>query len=150
MHPPSKKTPILRILIVGLFFLIAIGALAVFGYYIFQLSVNIYEHASFVVFNKGAMYMFGVGSTSGLLTYFLVHEILEKKISPSFNKKASFIGAAFVASIFIIPQLIHYGVQRYINHIKYEYCPEQSDSWLHAQNFVYTSNKNNCLTFNRE
>ncbi len=149
MQGVEKNSLILQVLIVAFFFLFAIGSLAVFGYYAFQLSVNIFSQSDFVVFNKGAMYMFGTGLSSGLLTYFFIYEILKKEISASFNKKATYVGLAFVGSIFILPQLADYEVHKFIDHIGYVYCPEQSYRWLHAQNLVFASDENSCVNFNK-
>ncbi len=149
MNGTQKPSLILQVLIVAFFFLFAIGSLIVFGYYAFLLFENIISQSDFIVFNKGSMYMFGVGLSSGLLTYFFIYEILKKKISASFNKKSTYIGLVFIGSIFIFPQLADYWIHKYINHIGYAYCPEQSYRWLHAQNLVFASDENICGSFNK-
>ena len=150
MQDDNKKSPGLQILIVVFFLLLSSGLLAVFVYYSFLLFSAILSGSDIIAFNKGAVYMLGAGLISALLTYFLIYEIIKKNISDSFNKKSKYIGLAFIGSVFLVPQLAEYGVNKYTESIGYMYCPEQSYRWLHAQNLVFTSNREICVNSNKE
>ena len=93
--------------------------------YAFQLTLDLLHKEDVIAFNKGAMYMLGVGLSGGLLIYFMIYEIIYGKISESFNKKATRLAFIFMGSIFIFPQIIDFRVRQYIGHTGYVFCADQ-------------------------
>ncbi len=87
MEVKDTEKNLLKYLTVIVFALFAVGALLVFGYYALHTVVDLIYMESVIEFNKGAMYMLGVGLSAGLLTSFMIYEIQNRKISESFNKK---------------------------------------------------------------
>ncbi|MCL7422012.1 MAG: hypothetical protein M8364_14020 [Methylobacter sp.] len=148
MQGDSKQSIWLKLLTVVVFILFSAGSLAAFGYYAFQLILDLLHKEEVIAFNKGAMHMLGVGLSGGLLIYFMIYEIIYGKISESLNKKATRLAFIFMGSIFIFPRIIDYGVRQYIGHTGYVFCADQSHRWLHAQNLVFASNEEACTKFN--
>ncbi|NMM42378.1 hypothetical protein [Pseudoalteromonas arctica] len=128
-----------------LFILISFFALGVFGYFTFTLIFSILSESEIIRFDKGAMYMLGVGLTSGLLSFFMVYEILNKKVSASLNKKSIRPALIFLGSIFVVPQLAGLAVDYYVESVGYVYCKEQSSQWLQNQTLIFASNEYSCL-----
>lgn len=124
--------------------LFAICALLAFGYYAFDVSISLILKKEIIEFNKGAMYMLGVGLGAGLLVIFMIHELTGKKISNSYNKKATKFALISIGLIFIFPQLADYIVSSKFRSMDYVFCEEKSYRWLHAQNKVYGVNVDAC------
>ncbi len=148
MEVKDTERNLLKYLTVIVFALFAVGALLAFGYYALHTVVDIIDMKSVIEFNKGAMYMLGVGLSAGLLTFFMIYEIQNRKISESFNKKATRLALIFIGSIFIFPQIVDYGVHQKIKSIGYVFCAKQSYSWLHVQNKVFGLNEVACMQLN--
>jgi len=140
----------LKLSTVVIFTLFSVGAIFAFGYYSFLLMLDLFNSEDIIAFNKGAMYMLGVGLSSGLLTYFMIYEIIKREISESFNKRATLLSLIFMASIFIFPQIVDYGIRQYINHIGYIFCTDKSYRWLHAQNLVFATNEETCVKYDSD
>ncbi len=144
MEVKDTQRNLLKYLTVFVFALFAMGALLAFGYYAIHTVVDLVYMESVIEFNKGAMYMLGVGLSAGLLTSFMIYEIQNRKISESYNKKATHLALIFIGLIFIFPQIVDYGVRQKIKSIGYVFCAKQSYSWLHAQNKVFGLNEAAC------
>ncbi len=127
-----------------IFALFAICALLAFGYYAYDVSISLISKKEVIEFNKGAMYMLGVGLGAGLLVIFMIHELTGKKISDSYNKKATKIAFISIGLIFVFPQLADYIVNSKVRSMDYVFCEEKSYRWLHAQNKAYGVNVDAC------
>ncbi|MFA7556116.1 MAG: hypothetical protein WCY88_17875 [Spongiibacteraceae bacterium] len=127
-----------------IFALFAICALLAFGYYAFDVSISLISKKEIIEFNKGAMYMLGVGLGAGLLVIFMIHELIGKEISNAYNKKATKCALISIGLIFIFPQLADYIVSSKFRSMDYVFCEEKSYRWLHAQNKVYGANVDAC------
>jgi len=130
------------------FALFAICSLMAFGYYAYDVSMSLISKKEIIEFNKGAMYMLGVGLGSGLLVIFMIHELTGKKISSSYNKKATKFALISIGMIFVFPQLADYFVSSKVEKMDYVFCEEKSYRWLHVQNKVYGVNENTCSSIN--
>ncbi len=144
MVKPKKNPFIIQVPTAILFILITLSALIIFCYFTYILIAGIFTGSDIIIFNKGAMYMLGVGLTSGLLSFFMLYEIFNKEISASLNKKSTRPALIFICSIFVIPQLAGFAVNGYVESIKYVYCSEKSSHWLQNQNLIYANNKLTC------
>lgn len=144
MDKPKKSSFLIQVPTVLLFILIALSALIIFGYFTYVLMSGIFTGSDLIIFNKGAMYMLGVGLTSGLLSFFMLYEIFNKEVSASLNKKSTRPALIFVCSKFVIPQLAGFAVNEYIKSIEYVYCAEESSHWLQNQNLIYANNELTC------
>ncbi len=92
--------------------------------------------------------MLGVGLGSGLLVIFMIHELTGKKISSSYNKKATKFALISIGLIVVFPQLADYIVSSKVGKMDYVLCEEKSYRWLHAQNKVYGFNSDTCSNIN--
>ena len=133
-----------KILVAAVFLLLGVAALFAFSYKLVSLIDNIASHSKIIVFDKGAMYMFGVGMTTGFLVFLMIYEILQKKITARLNKIATYVGTGFLGLIFLFPMGAGFVVQGYIDNIGYVYCSKQSSRWLHAQTLVYAASEADC------
>jgi hypothetical protein len=147
MKEQTKKVTPTKCATVFVFTLFAIGALLAFGYYAIDVSVSLLSQKEIIEFNKGSMYMLGVGLGAGLLVVFMIHELSGKEISDSYNKKSTKAALIFIGLILVFPQLADYVVSLKVRSIDYIYCENQSYRWLHVQNKVYGSNINACNNF---
>lgn len=126
------------------FALFAIGALFAFGYYTFDVSIGLISKKDIIEFNKGAMYMLGVGLGAGLLVIFMIYELTGREISSSYNKRATKIALISIGLIFLYPQIADYIVSSKVGSMDYIFCEDQSYRWLHVQNKVYGINADAC------
>ncbi len=136
-----------RYITVFLFSLFSISTLLAFGYYAFNTFLDFLYAKNIIEFNKGAMYMLGVGLSAGLLVMFMIHELQGKEISGTYNKKATRLAFIFIGIVFIFPQIVDYVVSYKIKNLGYVYCQNQSYRWLHAQNKVFGTNLVVCEQF---
>jgi len=88
---------------------------------------------------KGAYYLLGGGLVLILMVVgFAYPKIISKPMTSNMEK--AFI-IAFVGSfilIFLLPNLIHYIVDDYLQDKKYFICESKSKQWLHNKTIVYT------------
>jgi len=148
MGDHAKNVTPAKYVTVIVFALFAICSLLAFGYYAFDVTISLILKKEIIEFNKGAMYMLGVGLGSGLLVIFMIHELTGKKISNSYNKKATKFALISIGMIFVFPQLADYIVSSKVEKMDYVFCEEKSYRWLHAQNKVYGVNAGTCSNIN--
>lgn len=144
----TKNVTPAKCVTVIVFSMFAICSLLAFGYYAFDVTISLMSKKEIIEFNKGAMYMLGVGLGSGLLVIFMIHELTGKKISNSYNKKATKFALISIGLIFVFPQVADYIVSSKIGKMDYVFCEEKSYRWLHAQNNVYGVSADTCSNIN--
>jgi hypothetical protein len=144
MEEHTKTVTPAKCVTVIIFALFAICAFLAFGYYAFDVSISLISKKEIIEFNKGAMYMLGVGLGAGLLVIFMFHELTGKKISNSYNRKATKFALISIGLIFVFPQLADYIVSTKVISMDYVFCKEKSNRWLHLQNKVYGVNVDAC------
>jgi len=116
-----------------------------FGYYALNVSISLVSGWDIIEFNKGAMYLLGVGLGAGLLVLFMIHELSGKEISNSYNRKATRLASVFIGLIFVFPQLVDYAVSSRVISIGYVFCENSSYRWLHVQEKVFGINADACV-----
>lgn len=137
MGEQKKTVTPAKCITVIIFALFAICAFLVFGYYAVDVSVSLISKKEIIEFNKGSMYMLGVGLGTGMLVVFMIHELIGKKISKSYNTKATRFALLSIGLIFVFPQFSDYLVSSKVRSMDYIFCEEKSYQWLHVQNKVY-------------
>jgi len=147
MNDDFQKNTISKYATVFVFALICVGALIAFGIYGYNVAYDLIRREELVEFNKGAMYMLGVGLSSGLLVTFMIHELIGKEISKSYNKKATRSALIFIGLIFVFPQIADYVILYKVKNAGYVFCENRSYRWLHAQNKVFAVDASTCETF---
>jgi len=150
MKTNLKNSLLLKLPAITFFLLLTISSLIWFSYNIFHLLISVINHSDIIVFEKGATYMLGCGLGLGLLSFFMIYEmLLKKKITTALNKLATRLAIAFLAIMVILPQVTSFLVHQYVDNLGYIYCPEQSYHWLHNQSFIFAADINTCASFER-
>ena len=130
----------------ALFFCTAtISSLTWFAISLFNLITEINNRNPVIEFDKGAMYMFGVGMGLLFLSIGVVTRgVLLKKMSPkreSVLLKGTIIGMVIMIAL---PQIVHYSVNRIINRDNYFVCEAMSYRWVMYKKYVYTDSQGTC------
>lgn len=144
MEGRSAKNALPKYVTVVVFALLSICAILAFGYYAVDVILDLILRRDVIAFNKGAMYMLGVGAGLGLLVIFMVWELSGKTMSSSGNKKATQLALASLVLMVVLPQAADYLISRSLGSSNYVYCERESYRWLHAQSKVYTSSARVC------
>jgi hypothetical protein len=148
MEDHTKINTLSRYATVFVFSLFAIAALLAFGYYALDITISLLFKKDIIEFNKGAMYMLGVGLGAGLLVIFMIHELSGREISKSYNKKATNFALISIGLIFVFPMITDYVVTLKVKSIDYVYCENLSYRWLHVQSKVYGITADACENVN--
>lgn len=122
-----------------------------FIYSVYDLTLNIINEAQVITFNKGSMYMFGVGIGLFFLLIGLVQKGLFKKDLS--EKKESFLIRGSVIGIivmFSLPIVVDYFVEQKIRKENYVVCSDMSYQWFLYKKFVYTSSNQTCVELVRQ
>ena len=134
--PASKWIVILTTLSFGI---IGIGALYIAVDATISLITGIYNFQDNIEFNKGALYLYGVGL---ILLIFVVGIIytnyLKKNISSHANKIIGKAVLVFLLITFFLPQIVHYTTANYLENRGYQVCEARSKQWLHVRTIVYS------------
>ena len=98
-----------------------------------------------ISFNKGAYYMLGAGLGAGALTIGIVASFwLGKMLSQKTVGILMKIAIGSIGLMFVLPHLVHYGVDRYLSNAGYEVCESASHQWLHSRTIVYVKSAEIC------
>ncbi len=143
----SLPKKILSIAFVGM---ISISTLLGFAYYLHQLVIDILVQADLIVFEKGAMYFLGCGLGIGGGVVLLVADVMRKELSQQAHKKVARLLIFFFGLAFVLPQVMDFGVHRYIERINYVHCEDQSHQWFHARTYVFATDLTTCTTYRSE
>ncbi len=139
-----------KILGIAFFIVISISALYWFFHVIQQLTSDLLKQTDLIVFDKGAMYLLGVGGGIGVLTVFLIADAMKKELSHEVHKRATRILLLILGLTFVLPQVMDFGVHRYIERINYVHCEDQSHQWFHAHTYVFATDLTTCTTYRSE
>lgn len=97
-------------------------------------------------YNKGIFYLPGVGLGSLVLIFVIIYEsVLRKPLTQKIASRCTRIAIGSVVVIFVLPQLVGYGVDEYFSRIEYQVCDEVSHQWLHSQTIVYARDQSVCV-----
>lgn len=151
MQSEPQSSFLVRLLCVAFFFILTIAALAWFVISTADFITQIRLNAAVIAFDKGAVYMLGIGLGLLLLTAGGVVQGLLGKSLPS--KYESLLGKGFVISIlllFLLPHAVHYGVSQYTQKQHYTLCNEATYRWFLYSKFYFTNNASGCDALIRE
>jgi len=101
--------------------------------------------SSVILFDKGALYMLGVGIGLAVLTYAVLHEvILKRPLTDKFSKIMNIGALTSIIVMIIFPQVIHYPVEQLLEKRGYKICNQASYQWFLYRRIVYTSSPEIC------
>ncbi len=128
-----------------LFVSLSLGALVWFGWSLFQMITQIASNSPIILFDKGALYMLGVGIGLSVLTYVALHEvILKRPLTKKMSKKINMSALVSLITLIIFPQIVHYPVERFLENRNYKICEQASYQWLLYRKIVYASSFEVC------
>ena len=141
----SQPSALARFSALLVFSSLTLAAFAWFGWSAFRFCTQIVENASAIFFDKGALYMFGAGSGLAVLTFGGLYEGILRL--PLTEKVAKRITNALIGSIivmFVLPQIVHYPVERFLEGRGYKICDQASYQWFLYRRIVYVSTSEVC------
>lgn len=95
--------------------------------------------------DKGSYYLFGGAiAIAALMVDGVYTSILNKELTDKLRKILTRIIIVGLLLIFILPQVLHYGLKSYLNAQGYIYCEFNSQQWLHVDSLEYR-NDGKCL-----
>lgn len=145
MEHPNRPSALLRYGGLLLFASLSLAALAWFGWSIIQIITQIRSNTAVILFDKGAVYMLGVGMGLLVLTYGILHEvILGLALTKRVTKRINISALISIIVLFIVPHLVHYLVEHALNERDYIICDQASYQWLLYRRIVYVSNFEDC------
>lgn len=139
---PSLKTKIISL---TFFVILAAGSFLWFGISIVSLYHQLHFQEAIVAFDKGAIYMLGVGV--GLLLLIgggVLQGFLGREPGAAAEKIFKW-GMVFSLTLTIaLPQLVHYWVDHSAKTQKYEVCGEAGYQWLMYRKIYYADSRDSC------
>ena len=136
---------LVRLLSIAFFSILTLAALAWFFISLVGLISQFHLRDPVIGFDKGSMYMFGIGLGLLLLTIGGVMQgMLGQELS---QKKETLFKRGIVISLilmFSFPQLTNYLVDKYAYSHHYRICTDVTDRWLLYSKFYYTESKEAC------
>jgi hypothetical protein len=143
----ENATPSLpaKIISLAFFVVLAAGSLLWAGISIVSLYRQLHFHEAIVAFDKGAMYMLGVGIGLLLLVGGGILQGLLGREPDAAVKKIFKWGIVFSLTLMIaLPQLAHYWVDYSAKTQKYEICHEAGYQWLMYRKIYYAGSRDSC------
>ena len=153
MKNPDEPSALIRFAGFLLFLTLSICALLWFVWASFSLVEQITKDTSFVIYDNSGFYMLGVSIGLFALTYGILHEVILKlPLTDKVTKRITRAALAGIGLMIILPQIIHYAVEDYMENNGYMICAQASSSWLMYKHIAYVSNAETCidLMFERE
>jgi hypothetical protein len=142
---PSKLT---RVASVSVFAFCALGAIGWFLWSAMDLVSQLVSGSEVVAFDKGAVYMLGVGLGLALLTHAGVHEgILGRPMTKQFGRWMNIGAIGSIGVMLLFPHVFHAAVGQYLVKSQgYQVCEEASYRWLLYRRIFYTSTPEICMS----
>lgn len=144
---PQLPNPSKPMLYTGLVFLIglAVVVLSYFMQSVIELIQALVSLPEVVSFDKGAFYMSGVFLGLVVLIFAAIYEsVLRKELTEKIASICTKTGIAALVIIFILPMVVHSGVENHLLQKNYSICSEASHQWLHSRTIVYVSSRDKC------
>jgi len=136
---PEKSSQITILITVVSFALLGVGALYIAINTTFSLIRHIIYLPESIEFNKGALYLWGVGFVLLLFVVGIVYtNYLKKTISKKTNKRLTQFVIFLLLLTFLLPQVVHYVTAEYLEKKDYKICESKSRQWLHVKTIVYS------------
>ncbi|VAW90479.1 hypothetical protein MNBD_GAMMA17-1731 [hydrothermal vent metagenome] len=145
MDGEQRPSTLARFISVAFFLILTLSSLTWFTVSIIGFISQFLLNDPVVEFDKGSMYMLGIGLGLLLLTIGGVMQgLLGKKLTP---QKETLFTRGLVFSLIIMfgfPHLTHYVVANYAQQRNYSVCSDASYRWLLYSKFYYTKNGMAC------
>lgn len=145
MNREQLPSPLTRFLSVVFFSMLTLSALAWFVVSVIGIISQFSLNDPVVGFDKGSMYMLGVGLGLLLLTIGgIMQGIFGQALTP---KEETLFKRGIVISIVLMvtfPQLAHYLVSKYAHKQHYSICNDATYRWLLYRKLYYTESKITC------
>ena len=142
-HPPSSV--LARTLSITFFSIGTLSALVWFFVSLIGVITLFRLNKPVITFDKGAMYMLGVGLGLLLLTITgFIQGVLKKKLS---HRAEILFKRGIIVSVMLMlvtPQLAHYLVANSAQQRHYDICKAASYRWFLYSKFYYTQNEMTC------
>lgn len=146
MNEDEKPSLLMRLLSIAFFLMLALSALAWFSVSIIELISQFHLREPVVGFDKGSMYMLGIGFGLFLLTIGGVMQgVLGQTLTP---KKETLFRRGMVISLILmvfVPQITTYVVGKYAYKHHYSICNDATYRWLLYSKYYYTESKIACV-----
>ncbi|MCL7422011.1 MAG: hypothetical protein M8364_14015 [Methylobacter sp.] len=145
MESSHQPSPLTMFCILLIFSLMALSILTQFGWGVFQLYAQIAENGPVIVFDKGVFYLLGGGSGIAILTLYMFYEGVLKL--PLTEKVAKILTNSLIGSVsvmFVLPHIVHYPVESYLEGRGYNICEQASYRWFAYREIAYVSNSEAC------
>jgi len=143
----ESDTPPLKIKIISLIFFVvlAAGSFLWFGISIVSLYHQLHFHEAIVAFDKGAIYMLGVGFGLLLLIGGGVRQgFLGSEPDAAVEKTFKWGIVCSLTLTIALPQVVHYWVNHSAKAQKYEICREAGYQWLMYRKIYYADSRESC------
>lgn len=145
MNNEQSSSVLVRFLSVAFFSILTLSALVWFFVSINGFLSRFYKNDSVVEFDKGSMYMLGIGFGLLLLTVGGVKQgLFGKKLT---SREEIFFTRSLIISFVLmvtVPQLTHYLVENYTEKKHYSICSGATYRWFFYSKFYYTKNEMAC------
>lgn len=103
------------------------------------------SEAGVFVFNKGAFYVPGILLGLSVLLYAIIREsVLRKHLTEKIAAYCTRTGIGAIVIMFVIPNIVEYGINEHFKKINYQICETASHQWLHSKIIAYTRDQIIC------
>lgn len=113
---------------------------------LFSTLTSLNSEGDFVIFNKGAFYLFGVSIGLFALIAIMVYQgVLKKTLTTKVTRLFSQCAATSLILTFTFPILSHLYINHWTQNNTFFLCNEKSNVWFHMAELVYVNDTINCL-----
>ncbi len=120
---------------------LALGVLSLYFFitHLASLVLDLINLPPDIYFNKGSLYLFGVGVILLIFVAGIFYTYYQnKKLTSTANKKITHIIIFLLLTIFIMPQITHFTVESYFLKKGYAVCEAKSKQWLFVKTVVFS------------
>lgn len=142
-----EETPSLLTKLLSLAFFSALTVLsfAWFFYSVLSLISQVNLDGTVIAFDKGSMYMLGIGMALLSLTIGgLIHGVLAKALTPKAETIFKYSVIASIVVMIALPQITHHFIDSYVRNKNYISCNEATYQWLLYSKYYYSDSQINC------
>lgn len=145
MEEIEKPSVLMRVGSPIFFIGLTLASLYLFATEVISTTGQLLSQPESISFNKGAYYLLGVGLGVGALTIGTVTSFwFGKTLSQKTVKLLMKVAVGCIALMLIVPQFVHYEINRYLVNVGYDVCEPASHQWLHSRTIVYVKNAKVC------
>ena len=141
----SRERPSLAIRIFTPLIFIIGSAAALFWFFYRTYCLFGRNLTEIVVFDKGSFYMLGVGGGLAVLSFVTIQEgWLNRPLSKSQSKLLTKLAILSIVLVFMLPHIVHYVANNYLQNQGYSVCEKASHRWLFVRDIVYIQDSVTC------